>query len=93
MALRGNWAALLLPINADACLDNERRLRTFIDAHIAPFGREQRYSNAALDKLLAAIGGWRPSARGYGVPIASSTKAKRRACAPSRKPRFPSCSR
>ena len=42
----------------DACLDVERRLRGFIDAHIAPFGREQRYSNAALDKLLAAIGGW-----------------------------------
>jgi dihydrodipicolinate synthase/N-acetylneuraminate lyase len=41
-----------------ACLDVERRLRGFIDAHIAPFGREQRYSNAALDKLLAAIGGW-----------------------------------
>jgi dihydrodipicolinate synthase/N-acetylneuraminate lyase len=44
----------------DACLDIERRIRGFIDAHIAPFGREQRYSNAALDKLLAAIGGWAP---------------------------------
>ena len=42
----------------DACLDIERRLRGFIDAHIVPFGREQRYSNAALDKLLASIGGW-----------------------------------
>ena len=44
----------------DACLDIERRLRSFIDAHIAPFGREQLYSNAALDKLLASIGGWAP---------------------------------
>jgi dihydrodipicolinate synthase/N-acetylneuraminate lyase len=43
-----------------ACLDIEHRLRGFIDAHIAPFGRAQRYSNAALDKLLAAIGGWAP---------------------------------
>lgn len=43
----------------DACLDTERRIRGFIDAHIAPFGRAG-YSNAALDKLLASIGRWAP---------------------------------
>jgi dihydrodipicolinate synthase/N-acetylneuraminate lyase len=49
-----------MPDGIDACLDVERRIRGFIDTHIAPFGREQRYSNAALDKLLASIGGWAP---------------------------------
>jgi dihydrodipicolinate synthase/N-acetylneuraminate lyase len=43
----------------EACLSFEGRLRAFLDAHIAPFQR-QGYSNPALDKLLAAIGGWAP---------------------------------
>ncbi|MET0744216.1 MAG: dihydrodipicolinate synthase family protein [Microvirga sp.] len=43
----------------EACLSLEARLRAFLDAHIGPFQR-QGYSNPALDKLLAAIGGWAP---------------------------------
>ena len=43
-----------------AALDVERRIRGFLDAHIAPFARDDGYSNGALDKLLAAIGGWAP---------------------------------
>ncbi|WP_440412655.1 dihydrodipicolinate synthase family protein [Neorhizobium petrolearium] len=39
-------------------LDTEQRLRAFLEDHIAPFARVHGYSNAALDKLLAAIGGW-----------------------------------
>lgn len=50
----------LMQTDIKASLDIERRLRSFIDTHIAPFGREQFYSNAALDKLLAAIGDWAP---------------------------------
>jgi dihydrodipicolinate synthase/N-acetylneuraminate lyase len=42
----------------DAALDLERRLCRFMDEHIVPFRRDQGYSNAALDKLLVAIGGW-----------------------------------
>ena len=42
----------------DGALDIEIRLRDFLDTHIAPFARTGGYSNAALDKLLAAIGGW-----------------------------------
>jgi dihydrodipicolinate synthase/N-acetylneuraminate lyase len=37
----------------------EDRLRGFQDAHIAPLGRAG-YSDPALDKTLAAIGGWAP---------------------------------
>lgn len=38
----------------------EARLQVFMTDHIVPFRRDQGYSNAALDKLLAAIGGWGP---------------------------------
>ncbi|MGZ2385891.1 dihydrodipicolinate synthase family protein [Rhizobium brockwellii] len=44
----------------DAALDLERRICTFMDAHIVPFRQEFGYSNAALDKLLSAIGNWGP---------------------------------
>lgn len=44
----------------DAALDLERRICAFMDAHIVPFRREFGYSNAALDKLLSAIGNWGP---------------------------------
>lgn len=44
----------------ESALDIERRLCTFMDEHIVPFRRDQGYSNAALDKLLAAIGNWAP---------------------------------
>ncbi|MBM6593638.1 dihydrodipicolinate synthase family protein [Microvirga pudoricolor] len=43
----------------DGCLAIETRLRGFLDEHIVPFQRAG-YSNPALDKLLAAIGGWAP---------------------------------
>jgi dihydrodipicolinate synthase/N-acetylneuraminate lyase len=41
-----------------AAMDIERRLRAFLDAHITPFITQQKYCNAAVDKLLAAIGAW-----------------------------------
>jgi dihydrodipicolinate synthase/N-acetylneuraminate lyase len=44
----------------DAALDLERRLCRFMDEHIVSFRRDHGYSNAALDKLLTAIGGWGP---------------------------------
>lgn len=43
----------------DAALEFEGRLRGFLDAHIAPLGRAG-YADPALDKTLAAIGGWAP---------------------------------
>lgn len=53
------WTSLMLT-DAAAALDVERRLRAFLETHVAPFGRDHGYSNAALDKLLAAIGDWAP---------------------------------
>lgn len=50
----------LMATDIDAALDIERRICAFMDEHIVPFRRDQGYSNAALDKLLAAIGNWAP---------------------------------
>lgn len=41
-------------------LEVEARLQSFMDEWIVPFRRDHGYSNPALDKLLAAIGGWGP---------------------------------
>ncbi|HRW51042.1 MAG TPA: dihydrodipicolinate synthase family protein [Caldilinea sp.] len=41
-----------------AALELEQRIRRFMDAEIAPFITRDGYANPALDKLLAAIGGW-----------------------------------
>ncbi|WP_163272152.1 dihydrodipicolinate synthase family protein [Chelativorans alearense] len=51
------WTSLMSTDLHAAC-DIETRLRAFLDTHIAPFGRDHGYSNAALDKLLAAVGNW-----------------------------------
>ncbi|PXY22031.1 dihydrodipicolinate synthase family protein [Prauserella flavalba] len=40
-----------------SALDLERRLRAFLDEHIVPLA-EEGYCDPALDKTLAAIGGW-----------------------------------
>lgn len=53
------WTDLIVADPA-AALDIERRIRGFLDAHVAPFARDGGFSNGALDKLLAAIGGWAP---------------------------------
>jgi dihydrodipicolinate synthase/N-acetylneuraminate lyase len=42
----------------DATLDLENRIQNFMTRHIVPFRDVQGFSNFALDKLLAAIGGW-----------------------------------
>ena len=41
-------------------LELETRLCAFMDEWIVPFRRDHGYANAALDKLLTAIGGWGP---------------------------------
>lgn len=44
----------------DAALEIEQRICKFMDDHIVPFRQKSGYSNAALDKLLCAIGNWGP---------------------------------
>lgn len=52
------WWTELMAGDLDLARAIEKRLRGFLESHIAPFAAKQGYSNAALDKLLAAIGGW-----------------------------------
>ncbi len=47
----------LMATDLPAALELETRIQGFITGHILPFANAG-YSNAALDKLLAAIGGW-----------------------------------
>jgi hypothetical protein len=45
-------------VDLPAALELEGRIRRFMDAEIAPYIVRDGYANPALDKLLAAIGGW-----------------------------------
>ncbi|MDK1374528.1 MULTISPECIES: dihydrodipicolinate synthase family protein [unclassified Sinorhizobium] len=51
------WTASMAS-DIERALEVEERLRAFLEVHITPLAKVQGYSNAALDKLLAAIGGW-----------------------------------
>jgi 4-hydroxy-tetrahydrodipicolinate synthase len=51
------WFALMKSDPARAS-EWERRIQGFIQRHILPYISEQKFSNPAVDKLLAAIGGW-----------------------------------
>lgn len=51
------WFALMKSDPALAA-EWERRIQGFFQRHIIPFITAQGYSNTAVDKLLAAIGGW-----------------------------------
>jgi dihydrodipicolinate synthase/N-acetylneuraminate lyase len=53
------WTEMMLS-DIGAAREIEQRICAFMDAHILPFRRDHGYSNAALDKLLAAIGNWAP---------------------------------
>ncbi|MDX2008459.1 MAG: dihydrodipicolinate synthase family protein [Meiothermus sp.] len=48
------WAQMQTDL--PGALELESRIRRFMDAHILPF--KPRHQNVALDKLLAAVGGW-----------------------------------
>ncbi|MGO4722364.1 MULTISPECIES: dihydrodipicolinate synthase family protein [unclassified Inquilinus] len=49
-----------MAVDMAAALDLDRRICHFMDEHVVLFRTQQGYSNAALDKLLAAIGAWGP---------------------------------
>ncbi|GAA4317793.1 dihydrodipicolinate synthase family protein [Compostibacter hankyongensis] len=51
------WYRTMLTDPASAS-ELESRIRQFFRDHITPYITERHYSNQAVDKLLAAIGGW-----------------------------------
>ena len=52
------WYRTMLS-DPDAAQSLELRLNRFLERHIGPL-QAAGYSNAALDKTLAAVGGWAP---------------------------------
>ncbi len=48
----------LMETDSDAALALEARIQAFLDEFIVPFRSRGGHSNQALDKLMAAIGGW-----------------------------------
>jgi len=54
------WWTNLMNEDIGVALEIEQRICRFMDEHIVPFRQKAGYSNAALDKLLAAIGDWGP---------------------------------
>ena len=50
----------MMHTDIEAALEIELRICKFMDQHIVPFRQKSGYSNAALDKLLCAIGNWGP---------------------------------
>ncbi|WP_119079816.1 dihydrodipicolinate synthase family protein [Chitinophaga alhagiae] len=51
------WYNTML-VNMPVALELEARIQQFMTEHIVPYITQQGYSNQAVDKLLAAVGGW-----------------------------------
>jgi 4-hydroxy-tetrahydrodipicolinate synthase len=51
------WFALMKS-HPSLAAEWEQRIQSFIHRHILPFISQLNYSNPAVDKLLASIGGW-----------------------------------
>jgi 4-hydroxy-tetrahydrodipicolinate synthase len=80
-----------MPRDPDAALAVEERLRAFLDECVVPLQRDRGYCNAALDKLLAAVGGWCPLPTRLRWPYAGvpdADVAAVRAAAAERLPEF-----
>jgi len=71
----------------------ERRLRAFLDGEIASLQRRFGYCNAALDKLLAALGGWAPIGTRMRWPYEGVPEAVVRDLHPIARDQLPSSSR
>lgn len=48
----------MMQTSPDDALELENRIQNYIKEYILPFRENEGYSNAALDKLLAAVGDW-----------------------------------
>lgn len=70
------WWTDLMARDMEAALAIEKRICAFMDTHIVPFRQTQGYSNAALDKLLCAIGEWGPVGTKLRWPYRSIEKAE-----------------
>ena len=82
-----SWYTAILA-DSDEALATETRLNSFLDRHILPLQREG-YSNAALDKMLAAIGCWAPIGTRIRWPYRSVAEDRAAALAPVARAELP----
>lgn len=48
----------MMHVNIEGALELEQRIQSFMNGHIVPYISNRRFSNQAVDKLLAAVGNW-----------------------------------
>lgn len=70
------WTEDCLALNPSA-LELEKRIQQFMNEEIAPYITEKGYSNAAVDKFMAAMGGWSNMESTMRFPFASIPMADR----------------
>lgn len=68
------WSEQILA-DPEAALDLERRIAEFFAEHIAPL-RSVGLSNPALDKFLAAVGGWADVGTQVRWPMSFATESQ-----------------
>lgn len=54
------WWYEIMHTDMERAVELEARIQLFMNKFIVPFIHQKGYSNQAVDKLLAAIGGWAP---------------------------------
>lgn len=52
-----NWYESMIT-DLETAIELEKRIQFFMNRHIIPYITERKYSDQAVDKFLAAIGGW-----------------------------------
>ena len=67
------WTSECLKLKPSA-LELEARIQRYMAQEITPYITEQGYSNAAVDKFMATLGGWSDMESTMRFPFASITK-------------------
>ncbi|GAB2770252.1 dihydrodipicolinate synthase family protein [Rhabdobacter roseus] len=62
--------------DSPAALEQEKRIQLFMQQYIRPFIRDHGYSNQAVDKFMAAVGGWAPIGTRLRWPYRSIPEAE-----------------
>jgi len=78
-----------MPSAPDAALDLQGRIQDFMNRHIVPFRDDHGFSNFALDKLLAEIGGWSGTGTRLRWPYSSIPKSEAERLRPVARQMFP----
>jgi dihydrodipicolinate synthase/N-acetylneuraminate lyase len=48
----------MMSVDMPSAIEMQSRIQAFINGYIVPFIRDEKFSNQAVDKFMAAVGGW-----------------------------------